>query len=674
MTPCLTQPHHDGSACYTAPGPRGLGAVVALRVFVPDLPDGRAGAEHVVLRTVRDGEPELTHAAAGTRVGGGQWWHVDITLVNRVSSYRFFLGGPDGSYRWLNATGVHERDTSDGSDFLINAEDQPPSWVLDQVAYQIFPDRFARSAPTSEPGAASTGARRELPEWAEPMEWDAAVPNAGKFVSHLVAGGDLDGIAAHLDHLVELGCTVLYLTPVFEGRSNHRYDAVSFDRVDPLLGGDEALERLIQACHARGIRVLGDLTTNHTGDGHEWFLAALADADAPERSFYRFRSFPDDYVCWFGVRSLPKLDHASPELRRRLYEGPDSIVARWIRAGLDGWRIDVANMTGRMGADDLAHDVARRIRATMHAVNPEAWLLAEHGHDASGDLLGDGWDGTMDYQGFTRPLWVWLNAGFPGAAAATTQDRGDACLADELPAPLEHGLDFLGLPTDIPLLGARSAVATMREVHARMPWAAQTASTLHLDSHDVPRLRTVTGGGTDGWIDTAGHGRPGHLVALGVQMTMPGVPSVFAGDEIGLTGLNGEHARTPFPWDTAEWDSPTWDAYRFWVALRREHVALRRGGLRWADVGEESFTFVREHPDERLLVHVRRPTPPGHVAADREVHLPLALVGGAVGEVLAGEAFDVVGKHAVMPTSAGVHVWRMSSGDLAWDTRYGETE
>ncbi len=203
---------------------------------------------------------------------------------------------------------------------------------------------------------------------------------------------------------------MLYLTPVFEGRSNHRYDAVSFDQVDPALGGDEALERLIVAAHQRGIRVLGDLTTNHTGSGHEWFLTAQADAASPEAGFYRFRHHPDDYVAWWDIPSLPKLDHANAELRARLYEGKGSIVARWLRAGLDGWRIDVANMTGRMGGDDLANDVARRIRATMQEVNPEAWLLAEHGHDASADLVGDGWDGTMDYQGFTRPVWVWLNA------------------------------------------------------------------------------------------------------------------------------------------------------------------------------------------------------------------------------------------------------------------------
>lgn len=646
-TDLLRHPHHDGSACYAAPGPHRLGAAVPLRVLVPDTADGERGADHVVLRAVRDGEPHLTPAVAGARGPHGTWWHVDIVLVNALTSYRFFVGGPHGRYRWLNAEGVHERDTSDGADFLIRADEQPPSWVADQVAYQVFPDRFARSAGSAD---------RSTPEWADPMPWDAPVLVRGPGVERQWYGGDLDGVAERLDHVADLGATVLYLTPVFEGRSNHRYDAVTFDTVDPVLGGDEALVRLIDAAHERGIRVLGDLTTNHTGREHAWFRAAQADPDSVEAGFYRFRRHPDDYVAWLDVPSLPKLDHRSAELRARLYEGESSVVARWLRAGLDGWRIDVANMTGRMAADDLARDVARRIRATMLAERPDAWLLAEHGHDAGPDLTGDGWDGTMDYQGFTRPLWVWLNGGAPDVA-----DRpGDGEQAnDGEPQRVPHGLDFLGLPIDVPVLPATSAVGTMREVHAAMPWAAQSASTLHLDSHDTPRFRTIAGGGTDGTIDVAGRGRRRHLLALALQMTMPGVPSVFQGDEIGLTGTTGEHARTPFPWDRDVWDTPTWEAYRAWVHARTGSVALRRGGLRWVHVGADSLTFLREHPDERVLVHVVR-------AAVEPLALPLDLLGGALEGVLVGAEARVDAGRLLLPGAPGASAWRLGTRGLAW--------
>ena len=132
------------------------------------------------------------------------------------------------------------------------------------------------------------------------------------------------------------------------------------------------------------MRLMGDLTTNHCGDAHEWFQPAIADASSPEASYFTFTDHPHSYVCWFDHPSLPKFDHRDPGLRRRLYEGPDSVVARWLGPhGLDGWRIDVANMTARLGTIDLNQMVATTIRATMAEANPESLLLAEHSHDAS---------------------------------------------------------------------------------------------------------------------------------------------------------------------------------------------------------------------------------------------------------------------------------------------------
>ncbi len=451
-------PHHDGSARYTgdAGGSAGasLGDTVDLCIRVPHAADGSPGAAEVVVRSVRDGEPLIRRASRDSVDEAGAWWTVPVELVNEVTSYRFLVSrGPD-DYRWLNATGLHRRDVTDAGDFRISTAHQAPDWVPDQVGYQIFPDRFART----ETGAA-------LPGWAQPADWDDPVVHKGPDVPYQLYGGTLDGITAHLDHVVALGATMVYLTPVFEAWSNHRYDAVSFDRVDPLLGGDAALARLIDAVHARGLRLMGDLTTNHTGDHHDWFLEAQRDPDSVERSFYRFGTGAAlDYAAWLDIPSLPKLDHSSAELARRLYDGADSVVATWLERGLDGWRIDVANMTGRLGADDLAHDVARALRRTMAQVRPDSWLLAEHGHDATLDLMGHGWHGTMDYAGFTRPVWCWLNGGSPAGPG------------------VRHGLDYLGLPVDIPVLPAEAAVATMRDAHGAMPWA----SLVELDH--APRL------------------------------------------------------------------------------------------------------------------------------------------------------------------------------------------
>lgn len=646
-------PHHDGSTTYRGPAPTTLGGSVRLRVHVPAGPDGSPGAQRVHLRAVRDGEPRFTElrrrplegasAAAGD---GSEWWEGELPLVNPRTSYRFLVESVDGTSVWLTAEGTYRRDVSDRADFVIDACEPPPSWVADQVAYQIFPDRFGRS---------EAAAARDLPDWAVPCEWEEPVVAAGGPVGRQLYGGDLDGVVAHLDHLVSLGVTTLYLTPVFEGRSNHRYDAVSFDRVDPVLGGDAAYHRLIEAAHARGLRVLGDLTTNHTGMGHEWFLAAQADPGCTEAEFYLFHDHPGEYHSWLDHRSLPSLRYTSAELRRRMVEGPDSVVGRWLAAGLDGWRIDVANMTGRQGAVGLTREVARAIRETMAQVKPDAWLLAEHFFDATEDLVGESWHGIMDYTGSTFPLWRWLVADSgPGAGA----DLGRYAV------------------TSLP---ASEIVATMREVHARYPWTAVTASTVHLDSHDLPRFRTVVGGGGSGGIDTTRHGqaRERHILGVALQMTLPGVPALFAGDELGLTATTGEHARTPMPWGAPEtWDLETLAAYRALIALRRSHEALRHGSLRWLSAGEDHLTFVREHESGRVLVHAVRPRPlgsaPSSSAPDGEtrVIVPVTLLGGGEPTTLWGEGLtdvsDGVGKAWLLPTTPGAHIYAFSGAGLAW--------
>ncbi|WP_299036176.1 glycoside hydrolase family 13 protein [uncultured Pseudokineococcus sp.] len=610
----LGEPHHDGSALMTGTSAPELGERVPVRVLVPDAADGSAWGGQVHVRQLRDGEPALRAAEPDGRGPGGTWFRVEVEARNPVTSYRFLLSGRDAAgrpaHRWLTGEGTSARDVTDAADFRLLASPGPAEWVADQVAYQVFPDRFARS-----------GTPRATPSWADAAAWDDAVVHRGPGTPRQWFGGDLDGVAAHLDHVQSLGASLLYLTPFFEARSNHRYDAVTFDRVDPVLGGDEAMGRLVAAAHARGMRVMGDLTTNHTGVEHPWFRAAAADRSSEEAGYYRFLDDdPIGYETWLGVDTLPKLDHTSAALRARLVDGPGSVVAEHLRRGLDGWRIDVANMTGRLGADDLAVEVARLARATAHAVSPGAWMLAEHCHDASADLVGDGWHGAMDYAGFTRPVWAWLNGGYPGGPGE------------------EHGLSFLGWPVPVPVQPGGDVVATMRAVHAAMPWRSWAASTSHLDTHDTPRFRTVTGGGRTGLADLAGRGRDRAVVGVALQMTLPGVPTLFAGDEAGFTGLDGEHSRTPMPWDRpGAWDAPTLDAVRTWGRLRRDCVALRRGGLRWVAARDDVLVHLREHADQRVLVHTAR-------ADHAAVRLPLAALGlrsAAQLVPLVGEALPV---------------------------------
>ncbi|MEU5904298.1 glycoside hydrolase family 13 protein [Micromonospora sp. NPDC047527] len=561
MTPPVAaqRPHHDGSATYVPDQEPALGRSVPVFVRVPAGADVRT----VHVRTTPDGEPRFVEAVVDRRAGGDVWWRADVEVRNPVSNYRFMLTGADG-YRWLNAAGLVDHDVPDNSDFKLVTHAPPPAWARDAVIYQIFPDRFARS---------SAADARPLPDWAIPCDWDTPVIGRGPETPRQLYGGDLDGIAERLDHLDRLGVNTVYLTPFFPARSNHRYDAASFDRVDPLLGGDAALARLAEAVRARGWRLLGDITSNHTGDAHEWFTAATSDVCAPERGLYYFDEITGDYESWNGVKSLPKLNWGSDDLRRRFATADDAPLRRWLRPpyALDGWRVDVANMTGRRGADSYTHEVARLLREVVAETRADGLVLAEHGHDHTGDLDRDGWHGTMNYVGFTDPVWSWLRH---GAA----------------PVP-----NFLGTPGGAQRRDTAAVLSTMDAYRSLVSWRSYVHSWQLLGSHDSARIRTVVG-------DAARQ-----EVAAGLLATMPGTPVIFAGDELGLTGVNGEESRTPMPWHRPQsWDAGTFAAYRALVALRRTEPALRHGGLRRVYADADTLVFLRETPAGSVLVLARR--------------------------------------------------------------------
>jgi alpha-glucosidase len=567
-TSLLSEPHHDGSELYV----RGD----ALRVRVP------RGVDTVVLRYVEDGEGRGVEA----KHDGGGWWSARLPRTNPVMRYRWLLSGGDYAYAWLNGLGVVDHDVPDADDFVFSL-DSGPQWHAESVVYEIFPDRFARGGVDVEP-----------PGWAIPREWDTLPTGRGPETPYEWYGGDLPGIEQHLDHIEQLGANVIYLTPVFPAGSTHRYDSTTFDRVDPLLGGDEALGSLARAAHARGLRVISDLTTNHTGDKHEWFVNG-------ERDLYLFYE-NGDYESWWGVRSLPKLNWLSPELRTRI----QAVARKWVNEPyrLDGWRVDVANMTGRTGETDVNADVAPTLREVL---DYDSVLVAEHFHDFRPDFRG--WHGVMNYSGFSKPVWSWLR---------------------------RDGVQYFGLPVSMPLFGGAAVVGTMRAFSAGVPWQFVVNSWTILDSHDTARFRTLAGS------------REKQLVGVGLQMTMPGVPMVFAGDELGLEGEWGEDARRTMPWDRPEsWDTELLEHYRRLIELRRSLPALARGSVRCAFVDDDVIAYLRETPDERLLC-----------LATRGPHEPVRLPFPSL-ETLYGDEPELDGGEAVLPAEGpAFHVWRLTDG------------
>lgn len=366
---------------------------------------------------------------------------------------------------------------------------------------------------------------------------------------------------------------------------------------------------------------MGDFTTNHCGDAHEWFRTAVAAASSPEAGFFLFHTHPTEYVSWFDFPSLPKFDHRNAELRRRLYEGPESIVARLLRppAALDGWRIDVANMTGRHGTVNLNHQVATGVRRTMADAQPSSLLIAEHSHDSSADLLGDGWHGVMNYAAFTRPLWQWL--------------KPDGPVTFE-PGPF----------TVIPRLAGTEVAATMREFAAASPWRS-TATALNLvGSHDTARIITTLG---DNELVK---------VAFGMLAALPGIPMLYAGDEIGQEGENGEDGRRPFPWHREDdWNRTILDWVRVVFGQRKLVPALRTGGLRWISITADALTFLREAGDEAVLIHATR-------GPSSTVQLPADYFGGRLTGLAGTPDVTAEGDQLTLPSAGpGFYWWHIGS-------------
>ncbi len=478
-----------------------------------------------------------------------------------------------------------------------------PAWVRDAVFYQIFPDRFARSERLDRPGAF------------EP--WDAPPTHHG------FKGGDLQGIAQRLPYLEDLGVTALYLTPIFSSASNHRYHTYDYYAVDPLLGGDAALRELLDAAHERRMRVVLDGVFNHTGRGfwpfhhilengasspyRDWFhldlrrleagrpLLAYPESlphgfawdsanggwdttgDAPEVGLPGAESLRRlGYRAWWDLPALPKLNTSNPEVREHLLGAAE----HWLRFGIDGWRLDVPTEI-----EDPAFWHAFRERC--RAVNPEAYLVGEIWEEAGEWLAGDRFDAVMNYP---------LAKAILAYVAGPRMDRAV--------------LGFHHAYRDIqPLDGPAFAGELRRIIDLYDP--AVTAVQLNLlGSHDTPRFLTLAGGDRD-------------ALRLGtfLQMTLPGAPCVYYGDEIGLEGGPDPANRGAFPWDADRWDADLRGFVRSSIALRRSIPALSHGSLAVLASAGGALAFERRLVGEAVAVAVNAgdrmqvlPIPRAHVA------------------------------------------------------------
>ncbi len=457
-----------------------------------------------------------------------------------------------------------------------------PAWVRDAAFYQIFPDRFASSERVRKPGAV------------EP--WDTP-PS-----THGFKGGDLLGIAERLDYLEDLGVNAIYMTPIFQSASNHRYHTYDYFKVDPLLGGDAALRELLDRAHERRMRVVLDGVFNHTGRGFWPFHHILeAGAASPYRDWFHLdpdvlaghrlltpyppldapTGFSLGYKAWWGLPALPKINTDHPDAREYLM----SVAEHWLRFGIDGWRLDVPT---EIDDPSFWAEFRRRCRA----IRPDAYLVGEI-WDVAPDWVGDhGFDALMDYP---------LGEAILGFVGGSSLDMGVVRAHHEYRRHLR------------PLDGA-GFVRRLEELFGVYDPDVVAVQLNLIGSHDAPRALTVLSGD-----------RAAMRMATLLQCALPGAPSIYYGDEIGLTGGNDPANRSSFPWDAGQWDAGLRDYVRSLLRLRGSEPALRHGSTTAIAAAGPAIAFERRLDAARLVIAVN--------AGTEEVALDAVLRGVARGRL-----------------------------------------
>ena len=586
----------------------------------------------VHVRSEPDNEELLTPMTLLGAAGAWRTWQAWLPLVTHRSATRYaFRCLVGGEQRWLSQSGLHPYPPPLAVHFRHVHGYVPPRWVWHQVVYQVFPDRFRNGDPSS--GVAS-GTYSYAGEPVVARAWHER-PQRHQGAREFF-GGDLDGVRQALPYLAALGVSTLYLNPVFVSPSSHKYDTMDYEHVDPHLGGDAALERLLDGLRARGMRLVLDAVVNHTSERHPWFDrrsehgagGAYEGPDAPHRERYVFTD-PDDpesYHGWLGTRTLPVLDFASADVQRSVYAGEEAILRRWLRPPwrIDGWRLDVIHMLGEGPGAVGNHHHVRAIRRAIREERSDAYVLGEHFFEASAWLQGDQEDGAMNYYGFQRPMLAFW---------AGVDQRGD---------PL--ALDAAGLD------------AWLTDARARIPFALALSQLNLLDSHDVPRFLTRVGGDRRA-LAAAAHALFGYL----------GVPSVYYGDEVGLEGDGDPDCRRPFPWDETRWDRTLLATYRRLAHLRRRAPPLACGDVRSLLADGDVHAFARVLDDAAVVVIQHRGD------RTRRVRLPLWPTGIAEGwtdafsheRLAAGDELDLT----LQPRSARTLVsdpsWLPGDGPVA---------
>jgi glycosidase len=488
---------------------------------------------------------------------------------------------------------------------VFAADFKVPAWASDAVYYYIFPERFRNGDKRNDPMPGLAKYHDKAIEFHKHWNEKPAKPGSGDgsddIYNNDFFGGDLAGIIDKLDYIKALGANTIYMTPIFKAASNHKYDTADYTQVDPGFGSNADFVRLCAEAAKRGIRVLPDTSLNHTGADSVYFdrygnyksngafEGGRPNPGSPYASWYSFdtrQTEPDkQYKGWVGVADLPELNKASPSFRAFAYGKPDSVMLQWLDRGAAGWRMDVAPWV----PDDFWHEW----RAAVKAHNPDAITVAETWFDASKFFLGDSFDSSMNY--------IFRNTVLDYAA----------------------GGDARKLYGNIEL---------MREAYP--PQAFYALMNL-LSSHDQPRALHHLGYLDDGNAGKLANAKQRLRLALLFQMSFPGAPAIYYGDEVGVAGGDDPYNRATYPWadEGGQPDVALLADFKRLTRMRHAHPVLRHGSIGAPLLLDANVVVLARQLGDTWAITA---TNNGAEARTVNVTLPAALAGAGFQDALTG--------------------------------------
>lgn len=488
--------------------------------------------------------------------------------------YRFEMRNRDGVWyygRGENGESVCGENLPEWQLTVYKSSYKTPDFAKGNIIYHVFVDRFNRAD-----GVKTKRKYRLHESFSESPE---VVSADGKYYADDFFGGNFNGIREKLDYLEELGVGIIYLSPIFKAFSNHRYDTGDYLKVDELLGTEDDFKRLLDAAHEKGMKIILDGVFNHSGADSLYFnkfgtydsLGAYQSKSSPYYDWYYFKKFPDEYACWWGCDNVPDLNKSNKDYRTLVF-GKNGVVEKWQKLGADGWRLDVV--------DELPIDFVNLLIKKIKSVNKDALVIGEVWEDAStkvsyGELrpylLGDQLDGTMNYP-------------FMNAIIAYVRDGDEKFFKDTVQSILEN----YPKETVYCLMNSLGTHDTVRIINALSDVRAHGWSKTHKLGYKLP----------DSEYEKA---KKKLYLASVLQFTLPGIPSIFYGDEAGLQGFDDPINRRPYPWGSE--DKEILAHYKKLGRIRRENRAVFSGGFNMRDENG-LVAYERTSGDDEILIAV----------------------------------------------------------------------